>query len=832
MKAIAYLALFTLCFLQMFNSQTRRDSLEYQMNHQYRLKILSLSGKGEWVLAAKYYDLNRDSLLILSTKKSVLKPISLVGFNMSQGFLKEEAIIAASLNKAVYRNLKSDRNIIYNDIKKVTTLEQSGRYSILNNNSTFTVYDISGNELYRLDSIQGFPQTDNQNKMYVLRKTGSLYEVDDVSGAGPRKLYAGTLKIKRFELSQSGKLLYVIEEKQDDLAEQAVIINIVSGVVLKPIIHPINKEDYLSVNEIGDKGSYLIKAQSKIKRSKNVEIWYGNDGNLINHQLEFDAVNTYWLVDASGKATLLPTAKFHTLLCTGNDRYVLAFTDGELQNYVTRTQDIKISLLNLYSLKCEEFDIVKDSSLYLSMKGEYLLYLNMNSEWVLCDMVSSKKRVIAKDFLKNPVFNFDCRLIYFESDNGLLVYDVLANEFNAQLCGKENSTRILNKARTGLMASYFHIYRSTLNKNEPLLVQAKNTFTDSSAYFSVRDKIQKPIIKSTPKFIREFYYTADKNRFVYTEESYNDPIQLAFRDIERKKEVKIYKAVGNNVDKTLKREMIYYKNSDHKELKGILYYPKNFNPEKKYPVVVRIYQIQSDTYNQHLILGYNNDIAFDIRALVESGYFVYLPDIVYGKMGTGLSALDCVNKALDAIENRSYINKEKIGLTGHSHGGYETNFIATHSNRFAAYISGAGNSDLVRSYFSYNYNFHSPFYWQYENGQYEMKIPFSENKKLYFSNSPINYCENVIAPMLLWAGKKDENIAWDQVMEFYIGLRRNNKDVIALFYSSHGHNLDFSSAERKDLYYKVLEWWDYFLKDKKNALWIDKQMKRVRLTTK
>jgi dipeptidyl aminopeptidase/acylaminoacyl peptidase len=84
----------------------------------------------------------------------------------------------------------------------------------------------------------------------------------------------------------------------------------------------------------------------------------------------------------------------------------------------------------------------------------------------------------------------------------------------------------------------------------------------------------------------------------------------------------------------------------------------------------------------------------------------------------------------------------------------------------------------------------------------------------------------VNAPILLWAGKKDENIKWDQVMEFYIGLKRNNKDVIALFYPNQGHNPSFNSEDRKDLYYRTLEWWDYFLKDKTNIDWINKQMKK------
>ncbi len=245
-------------------------------------------------------------------------------------------------------------------------------------------------------------------------------------------------------------------------------------------------------------------------------------------------------------------------------------------------------------------------------------------------------------------------------------------------------------------------------------------------------------------------------------------------------------------------------------------------------MVVNIYQIQHDKKNIYPSVNYANfelSIGFNIRSLIEKGYFVFMPDIVFSKAGTGLSALDCVHKSLDAISDYSSIDFSKVGLIGHSHGGYLTNFIATHSNRFATYISGAGNGDIIRSYFSFNYEFISPFYWQYEDGQYEMNMPFSKDKELYFNNNPIYHVENVQKPMLLWAGKNDKNIDWTQTMEFYIALKRNKKSAVALFYPNEGHNMGSLSAS-KNLHLKVMDWWDYFLKDKKDIPWIDQQMQK------
>src|SRR5690606_10115092 len=171
---------------------------------------------------------------------------------------------------------------------------------------------------------------------------------------------------------------------------------------------------------------------------------------------------------------------------------------------------------------------------------------------------------------------------------------------------------------------------------------------------------------------------------------------------------------------------------------------------KKYPMIVHIYQKQHHRANRYLFASYYNRQGFNIRLLLENGYFVYLPDIkIQGNDGPGIGALECVNNALNAISDIKMIDQEKIGLIGHSFGGYETNFIATHSNRFAAYVAGAGIANLTQMYFSYNYGFNFPDYYRVETLQFDFHTAFANKKKQFFENNPVYFAENINAPVLL-----------------------------------------------------------------------------------
>src|SRR5690606_1745408 len=117
---------------------------------------------------------------------------------------------------------------------------------------------------------------------------------------------------------------------------------------------------------------------------------------------------------------------------------------------------------------------------------------------------------------------------------------------------------------------------------------------------------------------------------------------------------------------------------------------------KKYPMITHVYQKQYAQANNFYLSTFQNSTGFNTSLLTELGYFVFLPDIVISDEGPGLSALECVTKGIEAITNEeTSIDKTKLGLIGHSFGGYETNFIITQTNLFAAAVSGAAISDII-----------------------------------------------------------------------------------------------------------------------------------------
>ncbi|WP_083506380.1 alpha/beta hydrolase family protein [Chryseobacterium aquaticum] len=832
---------FSITYLSFMSLSAQRslDSLEHVMDQNYKPFILGFSEKGKYVTVQKRYGRSNDTITVFDTKGKGRTVGDIINYKVGQVFLGDDAVFSTDPNKAEYWNLKTNRRQRYDNIKRSCVLPEARTYSILDSDNTITVYNHLGLKLYSLNDVVGNPVTDYLKNNYIIIKKRELYEIYDVSKEQPQKVYVSRNMLDHLMLSDAKNYLIAVEIESENKGSAGIakltVVHTAKGTVVKSSIGGWNHYENPNFIEFDNGSSLLMNSTQMIPKSKTMEIWYGNDGDLNRNQSGSDRINRYRVIKTnSGVVQDIPAGDFTNMIPTGNDRHILTFKSGALQNYESLWENADMNVYDLKTGKFAKLDIVKMLELYLSKKGNFITYKNVDNNWVIADLMTGKKNIISHQSLglysgnmRNPVFTNSDQDIYFESKIGLFVYSTSLNTLKLIPETENKEIKILNRTREIFDAGSGAFTRLTLPYKEPVIVEMTEKEENKTSYLKLKNYKIKKLLPSTGNKITSIYFTQNFNQSVYVEENYTVRPKLIFRDITKSKATVISESnLNDHRSQLFKLEVIRYTNSEGKPLKGLLYYPAGFEPDKKYPMVVRIYQVQSKTSNEFHIVGYNNPPAYDLKRLVESGYFVYLPDIVFGKKGTGLSALDCVNSALDAIQHRPYINTDKIGLTGHSHGGYETNFIATHSTRFAAYLSGAGNSDIVRSYFSYNYNFHSPFYWQFENGQYEMPSPFSENKELYFRNSPIHYAEKVNAPILLWAGKKDRNIAWDQVMEFFIGLKRHRKNVIALFYPNQGHTTGNTTCEGKDLYQKNMEWWDYFLKDKKEVPWINKQMKK------
>lgn len=258
-------------------------------------------------------------------------------------------------------------------------------------------------------------------------------------------------------------------------------------------------------------------------------------------------------------------------------------------------------------------------------------------------------------------------------------------------------------------------------------------------------------------------------------------------------------------------ELIEYKGVYNEILKGILFYPTNYELGKKYPMIVHIYERMSHSFNNYIIPSLYSSEGYNVKNFTNAGYLVLEPDISYVMMDPGRSAALCVSNAIAEVKGKGILEENHIGLEGHSFGGYETSFIITETNIFAAAVAGAPITDLRREYLSPSIYNGQPLTWQIENNQFRMKVSLFDNPEAYASNSPIDQAHKIHTPLLMWAGKRDENVDWHQSTELYLALRRMERKVNLLVFPEENHTLA-SPENQVYLSNSIRDWFDFYLK--------------------
>ena len=150
------------------------------------------------------------------------------------------------------------------------------------------------------------------------------------------------------------------------------------------------------------------------------------------------------------------------------------------------------------------------------------------------------------------------------------------------------------------------------------------------------------------------------------------------------------------VSRGARKVLVDFKNAKGQRLQGTLTLPANYQPGKKYPMLVYFYEILSNTHHTFPMPVYDDRPHFAEYA--SDGYLVFQPDIVYEIGKPGSSALDCVTSGVKKVIELGYADPKHIGIQGHSWGGYQTSFILTQTNMFAAVVTGAPPTNLVSFY--------------------------------------------------------------------------------------------------------------------------------------
>ena len=359
-----------------------------------------------------------------------------------------------------------------------------------------------------------------------------------------------------------------------------------------------------------------------------------------------------------------------------------------------------------------------------------------------------------------------------------------------------------------------------IDLSKPLLLSAYGEWTKKTGYYSVAlGKAPQPLVYED-KQIGQAQKAQSADRVIFTEQTFTQFPDLwtstaAFatprKITEANPQISEY-AWGT-------KKLIDYTNSKGQHLQATLTLPANYEPGKKYPMLVYFYEIMSNTHHQFSMPVY--DDRPHISTYASNGYLVLQPDVVYEIGKPGSSAVDCVESAVKKVIELGYVDPKHIGLQGHSWGGYQSSYILTRSDLFAAVVTGAPPTNLVSFYDETYPGTGTLQQGIMELGQVRMgegATPWTAHD-LYEDQSPIWHVREIKTPFMILHGTADNAVDWHQGLEFYGAARRWGKSVILLSYPGEPHHLA-KKENQKDFQIRMKQFFDHYLKDGPAPKWM------------
>jgi dipeptidyl aminopeptidase/acylaminoacyl peptidase len=411
-----------------------------------------------------------------------------------------------------------------------------------------------------------------------------------------------------------------------------------------------------------------------------------------------------------------------------------------------------------------------------------------------------------------------------EGDRWFLVYDrhdIWATDPRGRRAPR-NVTEGLGRARN-LEFRYLRLDRDqlALPEDEPMLLRAFDNETKASGFY--RDRFQGD---GRPAELvmadRLFGYPSKAEHadlLMLTRQSFTEypdlwVSDLDFDDLRRMSDANPQQAeyLWGSV------QLVHWRSTDGNELDGLLYKPEGFDPSRKYPMMVYFYERMADGLHQYRSPGPGSS-SISISFYVSRGYVVFVPDVHYRVGYPGESAFDCVVSGVLSVLDEGFVDPQRIGIQGHSWGGYQTAYLVTQTDIFAAAEAGAPVSNMTSAYGGIRWQSGMSRMFQYERTQSRLGGSLWEARPRYIENSPLFWADKIETPVLMLHNDNDGAVPWYQGIEFFVALRRLGKPAWLLNYNGEPHGLR-KYQNRKDWAVRLQQFFDHFLKDAPAPVWL------------
>ncbi len=573
-----------------------------------------------------------------------------------------------------------------------------------------------------------------------------------------------------------------------------------------------------------------------IRKEREMDIWHWNDPRIKpnqkiwwrqNKNRTFSAVyhlNTKKWVQLANLD--VPEVEF-----TENPNYTVGYNDTPYLKEITWDgwyHDLyTVNLVTGYRQKVKERI---STAGYISPMGNYLTYFN-NKHWYLYNC-RTESQMNLNERLKNLPFydvDFDEPQAppsygfggWMENDAAVLLYDQYDIwEFFTADSSYLNLTAASGRANkiTYRLKNLKH-KRQFYKRGEPVLVYGYNQETKTRGIYRIDFNILGPEkVFGENNIISIIGKAKDTYKLLYVKQKYNLFPNLWVTDSTFSTQTKVSNVNPDMGDYNWgKTELTRWVNSVGDTLRGWIIKPENMEKGKKYPMLVYFYDVFSKYYNRFFQPYVNHRPCFPVYT--GRGYVIFLPDIKYRPGNPGFNATDCIVSGVRHVESFGYIDTNAVGITGHSWGGYQTAFIITQTNTFAAAVAGAPVSNMTSAYSGIRLGSGLARQFQYEKAQSRIGGTIWDSLSNYLNNSPVFQAKKINTPFMLMFGDKDQAVPWQQGIELYLAMRRLNKNCIFLEYRGEPH-WPVTFPNKADYALKTLQFFEHYLRNKPAPDWL------------
>ncbi|MCZ4693909.1 alpha/beta hydrolase family protein [Ancylomarina euxinus] len=476
----------------------------------------------------------------------------------------------------------------------------------------------------------------------------------------------------------------------------------------------------------------------------------------------------------------------------------------------------------------------KNAKVEISPSQKFLYwYETADSTWNAYNIANKKARQLSADI----PFNFysethdtpsDPRpygiVGWTEGDKYILIqdrYDI----WKIDPKGKEKATNLTEGLgrKENIRFSYVKLDKEeqTIDLNQTLFLKAFGEFNKKSGFYQLTNGTSLKQIRFEDVSYSDPIKAKKADRLVWKRSTFVDYPNLWISDSSFKNEKQVSDA--NPQQKNIlwgNVELVDWINGDGEKLQGMFYKPENFDPNKKYPMLVYFYERVSDRLHKHYVPQPNWSII-NPTYCVSNDYLIFMPDITYPKVGhPGESAYSSIVTGTLAMMDRfDFIDKQNIALQGQSWGGYQIGHLVTKTNLYKCAMSGAPVSNMTSAYGGIRWESGRSRMFQYEHTQSRIGGTLWEKPLDYIENSPIFSIPKIKTPLLIMHNDHDGAVPWYQGIEFFVAMRRLQKPCWMLSYNNEAHNLK-GRANRMDLSIRMMQFFDHYLKGEAAPAWM------------